>query len=81
MKYFLLVYERSSGRLLELRTYAEDERERAQQERFALELKERERPDIEVIVLGAESLEALRKTHGRYFKTMKELLQEYKRTA
>lgn len=78
MKHFLLIYERSTGRLLEQRTYAEGEEVRAQKDRFARELQERERPDIEVVLLGAESLDALKKTHGRYFKTMRELLEEMK---
>jgi hypothetical protein len=78
LKYFLLIYERPTGRILEQRTYAEDEQVQAQKERLARELQERERPDIEVVLLGAESLEALKKTHGRYFKTMKELLAELK---
>jgi hypothetical protein len=44
--------------------------------RFELERQEREDPNIEVIVLGAESLEALHRTHGRYFKTLGQLLAE-----
>jgi hypothetical protein len=78
LKFFLLVYERSTGRLLEQRTYSEEEQVQAQDDRFARELQERGRPDIEVVLLGAESLDALKKTHGRYFKTVRELLEELK---
>ncbi len=66
--YFLLVYNRREGRLLEQRSYEDHERERAIQERFSLERDERMNPDIEVVLLSAESREELKKTHSRYFE-------------
>jgi hypothetical protein len=69
MRYFLLVYDRAGGELLELREYPEELRSQALKDRFARERAERSRPEIEVVVLGGDSLESLRRTHGRYFKS------------
>ena len=69
-RYFLVVYNRREGRLLEIQDYQRNERERALKDRFSRELKERADPDVEVVLLGAESREALGKTHARYFKPL-----------
>ncbi|NHW87930.1 hypothetical protein, partial [Escherichia coli] len=61
MKHFVLVFDRHDGRLLR-----EDEfldARAAMRERFASERLHRGNPDIEVVVLGAESALALRTTH------------------
>ena len=45
--------------------------------RFELELKlNREKSQHEVVILEAPSEEALRHTHGRYFKDLPELVKE-----
>lgn len=67
MTYFLLVYDRKAGRIIDRHEYAEKDRAKALQERFRLEATHRDHQDIEIVVLGAESEDALRKTHGRYF--------------
>jgi hypothetical protein len=72
MRYFLVVYNRSTG-AVEVKDFAASQRERALEERFARELTERGRSEIEVVLLGAESLAALKRTHSRYFKTAREL--------
>lgn len=75
MKYFLFVYDRRSRAVLESCEYEEGDRERALRDSFERELAVRTSPDIEVVVLGAESREALRKTHARYFMGPDELLR------
>ena len=72
MRYFLVVYNRSTGDV-EVRGFAASQREQALEERFIRELAERGRPEMEVVLLGAESRAALKKTHARYFKTAGEL--------
>jgi hypothetical protein len=67
MKRYLIVYERPSRKLLELREYDEAEHDRAMADRNAREAAEREHPEIEVVLLGATSREALQRTHSRYF--------------
>ena len=76
MNFYLIVYHRGTG-AVEVREYPESERDRAARERFARELGERENPDVEVVLLSSESLQTVKKTHGRYF-----FMEDYKaRTA
>jgi hypothetical protein len=73
VRYFLVVFDRPRGKVLR-----EDEfidADQALAERIAVEKAYRTNPDIEVVVLGAESREALRRTHSRYFMTLSELLR------
>ena len=73
MKYFLIKYDRHEGELKELREFGPSERQAALKERFALERANRLNADIEVVLLGAQSIDALYRTHSRYFKTPDEL--------
>ncbi len=66
VRYFVLVYDRSAGEVLELREYAESAR--AMEEGFGREREER--ASSKVVVLGAASAEALRRTHARYFTSV-----------
>ncbi|MDA8148520.1 MAG: hypothetical protein M0Z93_07040 [Actinomycetota bacterium] len=65
MRYFLLVYDRRAARLASAPQVFDDQKE-ALRSRFDLE---RSWPggDVEVVVLGGESLESLKTTHARYF--------------
>lgn len=63
MTYWLIAYNRKRGELLSCDPF-EDSRA-ALAERFRLERDAH--PDVEIVVLGADSLEALKVTHGRYF--------------
>lgn len=74
MAFFLLVYEQNAGRLMQMTRYPDAEQEAAMAARFALELKHRLEPNIEVVLLGARDEETLRETHARYFKTVGELI-------
>lgn len=65
---FLIEYRRSAGKLLRLATFNESARAEAERQRVDLELAHRNEGDYEVVVLEAESEEALRRTHGRYFE-------------
>lgn len=73
MKYFLLVYDKSAGRLCEERAFESAERARAVSERHELMLTYRLDPNIEIALLGADSHDDLLKTHSRYFKSLEEL--------
>ena len=76
MNHYLIVYKRSEGKLLRC---TEDRSqlsgELALKDRFAVERNHRDDPDLEVVVLGADSLETLKRTHGRYFFTARELIE------
>lgn len=71
MNHFLLVFDRARGCLLSQTTY-EDHRV-ALMARFEAERLHDDNPDVEVVVLAAESVEDLHRTHGRYFFTISEL--------
>jgi hypothetical protein len=75
MKHFLLVYRRSTGELARLDDLGLD-RSSALKRRFEIELQDRSDPDLEVVLLSAPSLDALRRTHGRYFRSPEELAAE-----
>lgn len=66
MTYFLLVYDRRGGRLTSAPKAFDDQQE-ALRARFELERSGLE-DDIEVVVIGGESLESLKTTHARYFE-------------
>jgi hypothetical protein len=73
MKYFVLVYDQLSGNLELLEPFPEAAPEAALERRFELERQNRERPELEVVLLSADSEEALRQTHSRYFETVEQL--------
>ena len=71
---FLIEYDRPTGRLVTFRKFADSERERAQDERLELELElNRQGIKHEVVILGAASEEAIRRTHRRYFEDLADL--------
>ncbi len=74
MPQFLVVYNQLTGEV-ELSEYADDAREEALERRFALERDHRLEPHIEVVLLGARSEDVLKRTHTRYFKTVRELAE------
>ena len=74
---FLIEYDRPSGTLVQFRKFDESERQVAQDTRLDLELTlNRQGIQHEVVILDAPSEEALRHTHGRYFKDVAELVRE-----
>ena len=75
VKYFLLVYRRSTATLVEIRDLGKDGA-KALAERFAIEKRERRDPDIEVVILSARSEDSLKNTHSRYFKTISQLARD-----
>jgi hypothetical protein len=74
MNSYLLVYGRARGELLEEREFSDSGA--ALKERFRLEREHMRDKDIEIVVLEAESAEAIRRSHARYFRTAGELMRE-----
>jgi hypothetical protein len=75
---FLIEYDRPTGTLVQLRKFDDSERQVALDARFELELKlNREGVQHEVVILEAPSEDAVRHTHGRYFKDLAELVREW----
>jgi len=71
MAHFLLIYDRDAGRLVREGRY--ETSAEAMEARFAAEGEFVGRAEIEIVALVAESEEALRFTHGRYFLGLSEL--------
>ena len=75
---FLIEYNRPTETLVQFRKFDDSERQVAQNARLDLELKlNREGIQHEVVILEAPSEEAIRHTHGRYFKDLTELVREW----
>ena len=71
MNHYLIVFDRS--RSVILRNEAFSTRQAALQARFEAERELGRDSDIEVVVLGADSQETLRRTHSRYFRGLRQL--------
>jgi hypothetical protein len=74
VRYFLLVYDQLKGKILELQEFQAHERLAALQARFEREVKTLGQAHLEVILLGAESAESLKKTHARYFQSPSQII-------
>jgi len=73
---FLLEYERSKGNLISLREFSDDARHLADTARLELELRLfRQGIEREVVLLDAPSLEALKRTHARYFEDLQQIVR------
>jgi hypothetical protein len=73
---FLVEYNRPAGRLVTFSAFNDDNREAAENARLDLELDLRRRGvDHEVVLLEAASEEALRRTHRRYFESLRQIIK------
>lgn len=73
---FLIEYNRPQGRLVTFQRFQDSERLEAQNARLDLELDlNRRRVNHEVVLLEAASENAVRRTHRRYFKTLRQILE------
>ena len=71
---FLIQYNRSLGQVVALKAFSESERRVAEDTRLELEIRLNQNEiDHEVVLLEAESEDALRRTHRRYFENLTEL--------
>ena len=75
MKFYVLVYDQARGQLLEIQDFGSDGANAALARRFELDREYAASPSVEVVLLSAESQDALRRTHGRYFKSVRQLLK------
>ena len=74
---FLIEYHRAAGKVVTLSRFASSDRAKAERARLDLELRLLGQPvDHEVVLLEAESDQALRRTHRRYFDDLRGLAEE-----
>lgn len=71
MKHYLVVFNRRSGSIVRFSEF--DQANDALTARFDAEAEFVDDSDIEVVVLGAASEDALRRTHARYFQGAREM--------
>jgi hypothetical protein len=73
---WLVVYDRAAAKSVLLKEYTDAQRRDAERDRLAEEVAAaRSRLDREIVVLEADSLEALRSTHARYFADFERIVQ------
>jgi hypothetical protein len=70
---FLVIYDRRGGQLIDFKTYEDDQVVRANADRLHSEIENATNGDIEIVILRSDSEEQVRRTHARYFQTLKEL--------
>jgi hypothetical protein len=71
---YLIQYDREKGTLVSVQEFADSEAAHVAEERLALEVSlARQGVAREVVVLEAASVEALKRTHQRYFARLDEL--------
>jgi hypothetical protein len=71
---FLIEYDRDKGELVTVRQFDDAQRTVAENARIEREvLLHREGIEREIVLLEAASQQDLRRTHGRYFKTLEAL--------
>ena len=75
---FLIDYDRKRGKLKDLKSFPDHQRPEAQKERLHIELSAREAVlsgNREVVLLEADDIGILHRTHQRYFKTPKDIVE------
>ena len=77
MNSFLIQYNRRTGDVQVREYHGEKGRLQALAARVKVEMS-RPSSDIEVAVLSSDSLDELKRTHGRYFRSARDLLQDYR---
>jgi hypothetical protein len=71
VQHYLVIYDRRAGEIIRHRGFRTPAPALAA--RFDAEREFRDEPNVEVVVLGADSWDALKVTHSRYFKGVREL--------
>ena len=75
---FLLTYDRSKSKLEEVKSFSDEERVDAENQRLNLELNNlKQGIDREIVILDASDETALRKTHRRYFESLSQLVENF----
>jgi hypothetical protein len=73
---FLIDYDQRTGELISMQTFAEDQRELAEDTRLQMELVQQAAGFMrEIVTLEAPTEAHIRKTHRRYFETLEELVK------
>jgi hypothetical protein len=72
---FLIEYDRNRGEIVTFKRFADSEQQKAEDSRLEMEIElNRLGIEREVVLLEADTEEALRRTHRRYFEGLAELI-------
>lgn len=63
--HFLIVFDRDAQNVLEANRFTDGEE--AAERYAAMERQYGDQPDIEIVLVGSDSIETVRRTHGNYF--------------
>ena len=66
IQHFLLIYDRRKDRLMSHESFGEDV-DAAMTAYRAAEIEYQSRPEMDIVLVGAESLETIKVTHSTYF--------------
>lgn len=67
MKHFLLIYNHANHELIDDRVFADSESDAAIAAYQSAEQANENNVDIEIVLVGADSIDVVMKTHGHYF--------------
>ncbi len=73
VRYFLLVYDRARSKLVEVREFDDDGK--ASEEYARLEAEHRADANVEIVLIGSDSLETVKQTHSNYFSDDRETVE------
>jgi hypothetical protein len=73
VQHYLVIYNRRAGKIVRRQWFQAPDTALAA--RFEAEREFLGEPDVEIVVLGADSWEALMQTHSRYFESVQELAE------
>jgi hypothetical protein len=76
LRHFLVVYRAANG-IAEVSEYPHDQYEAALDAYRATEQAHHDEPDVEVVLLSADSHESLMATHGRFFEPSRQHVDDY----
>jgi len=73
MRHFLLIYDHNAQKLRESQEFSDKECNAATDAYQAAERLHTDDSNIEIVLIGADSLETIHRTHGHYFESQDRL--------
>lgn len=77
MQHFLLVYDHTKQEIISDRQFSENETGDATNAYQQAENDNGNNPNIEIVLIGADSIEIVMRTHGHYFMRTTDRITEY----
>ncbi len=81
MRHFLLIYDHAKQELRSKREFSDADCDAATEAYQEAEAEFRDESNIEIVLIGADSIETIARTHGHYFHQAEDRLARYLRPA